>query len=894
MRNEKFLCTASGFIAACTSLCMTVGASAQGGLTCASAAAAFDGDNAYNNLGATVDMDYTGLCDMGPFGTDFNYNTVWFTWTAATTDTYTVSNCNMANAVDTRFSAQTACSAASVVGCNDDGAGCANYSSIMTFPATAGVTYYIAVGVYSATTVGGPGTMNISAGGGGGGGGGGDCCVSNPGTVCCSDQTCCDTVCAADPYCCATEWDQICANQAATMCPACGGGGGVCGTGGDCCVANPGTMGCNDTDCCNTVCAADAYCCATEWDQICASEAVAMCTACGAGSCVIPPGAQAEVELCGEDYNGGCNGGGAMEPTTLNNSIGGTFWSSAAMRDTDWYGFTVTQGTIVSANLYSNIPSFCAIVDVAGCTIIGAVSSGSCPAVMVGTCIGPGDYYIVALPSAFAEFPCGGAISGEYTLQISSVTCDFVPPPGDNCAEAVVANLGSNPFSNSNAGTSYGTATCGFGGAPFTKDVFFTFVAPATDGYTLQTCDSSTPFDTGIEVWDSCPDAGGSMLFCNDDGPGCPNFSSFVGADLIAGVTYVIRVGGWNGATGATELNITQGAPVGPPNDDCASADVAIVGSNPFDTNGATTDGPNPTDASCGAFGGGFYNDVWFTFAAPTTASYLVSLCSATWDTRIDIYSGCGGALVVCNDDACGTLASEVTLAATAGTTYTIRIGGYGAGNFGTGSMVISAGGGGGGGGAGLSCAEAVVLAMGATPFDRAGATVDLNFTGYCDMGPFGTEFNYNCIFYKFTPAEAGLYRFSTCNLATHDTRLSATTTCGDVTTVVGCNDDGVGCSTYTSIMDVQLECGIEYSIALGGYSATTPLGTGTLSVTVTSPVSCGTPCPGDFDGDGDRDGADLTTMLSNWGTPGGDVNGDGLTNGADLTTLLSGWGACP
>lgn len=52
--------------------------------------------------------------------------------------------------------------------------------------------------------------------------------------------------------------------------------------------------------------------------------------------------------------------------------------------------------------------------------------------------------------------------------------------------------------------------------------------------------------------------------------------------------------------------------------------------------------------------------------------------------------------------------------------------------------------------------------------------------------------------------------------------------------------------------------------------------------------------CPGDFNLDGYRNGADLATMLSAWGTPGGDVNGDNTTNGADLTVLLSGWGTCP
>ena len=59
--------------------------------------------------------------------------------------------------------------------------------------------------------------------------------------------------------------------------------------------------------------------------------------------------------------------------------------------------------------------------------------------------------------------------------------------------------------------------------------------------------------------------------------------------------------------------------------------------------------------------------------------------------------------------------------------------------------------------------------------------------------------------------------------------------------------------------------------------------------------AQCATPCTGDLNSDGVRDGADLGSLLSYWGLPGGtDINGDGTTDGADLGTLLSNWGACP
>ena len=54
---------------------------------------------------------------------------------------------------------------------------------------------------------------------------------------------------------------------------------------------------------------------------------------------------------------------------------------------------------------------------------------------------------------------------------------------------------------------------------------------------------------------------------------------------------------------------------------------------------------------------------------------------------------------------------------------------------------------------------------------------------------------------------------------------------------------------------------------------------------------------PCDINGDGQINGADLGSMLSQWGKCGdsagcsGDLNGDNVVNGADLGLLLSCWG---
>lgn len=803
-----------------------------GGATCSAAAQAVLGANAYDNSAGFDSINYSGLCDMGPFGTDTNFNAVWFKWTATATDTFTVSTCNTAGGVDTRLSVQTTCDPFTVVACNDDGIGCAAFSSQLSFPATAGVEYFIAVGVYSAGTPGGPGTMSIIQGSVGGGG---------------------------------------------------------CGEGGDCCVPNFGTPGCKDSDCCNAICAVDPFCCNVEWDDICVDQALTGCEAC-LFECPLPPFTSQEQEPCGLDFNGGCNGGGVEFVNALPASIKGSFWADGNIRDTDWYEVTITQSSTISMSVFSTMPCFAALVDPFGCTIIGTVSSGSCPS-SVGICVIPGTYWVVALPQGFTGFPCGSGAVNDYVLEISTTPCDATPPANDSCDQATVATVGANPFDNTFASTDVGDPTCGFGGAAFTKDVFFRFTAPSTATYTFETCTGFGAFDTGIEIWSICPELGGVLLACNDDGPGCPSFSSRVNYAMQANQQVIIRIGGWQGSTGATDLNISE-APPGPGNDSCSGAIAVQVGSTPYSTAGASNDGPTPSPCDNISF----HNDIWFRFTAPSTGSFRVSLCGSTGDTRLEVSNGCGQTGFACNDDFCG-LQSEVTFSATSGQTYTIRVGTWSATGTASGNLIIeTAGGGGGGGGVGLTCQEAIEFPAegGSVAFSRAGATVDLDFAGLCDMGPFGTDTNWNVVFYRWNPAQSGSYELTTCNQANHDTRLSVMTSC-EVTSVVACNDDGDGCTGFTSRLFFDAQCGTEYIIAVGGYAATTTLGSGTLSLNLQgSTGTCAGGTPGDLNGDGLVNGFDLTVLLSAWGPCSGncpaDINRDGVVDGLDLTVLLAGW----
>ncbi|MEE8130615.1 MAG: hypothetical protein V3T48_10015, partial [Vicinamibacterales bacterium] len=64
-------------------------------------------------------------------------------------------------------------------------------------------------------------------------------CCTNHGGLGCDDSDCQDTVCAVDPFCCATAWDSICTGEAADLC------GDLCATGAICVAGNDDEPGCS-------------------------------------------------------------------------------------------------------------------------------------------------------------------------------------------------------------------------------------------------------------------------------------------------------------------------------------------------------------------------------------------------------------------------------------------------------------------------------------------------------------------------------------------------------------------------------------------------------------------------------------------------------------------------
>ncbi|MAJ27941.1 hypothetical protein CBD41_00880 [bacterium TMED181] len=131
---------------------------------------------------------------------------------------------------------------------------------------------------------------------------------------------------------------------------------------------------------------------------------------------------------------------------------------------------------------------------------------------------------------------------GTVTVQIDNTTATTDP--------AIPAGGATCP------GTALGTTE---------SDVWFSWTAPSTGLLDLSTCVNAGLLDTDIILYDASAGCTGLIeIACNGDGvdatgAACVNFgSNLVGAGVFGGVTYFIRVGGWDAASvGTTDMDVT-------------------------------------------------------------------------------------------------------------------------------------------------------------------------------------------------------------------------------------------------------------------------------------------------------------------------------------------------
>src|SRR5262249_36494497 len=140
-----------------------------------------------------------------------------------------------------------------------------------------------------------------------------------------------------------------------------------------------------------------------------------------------------------------------------------------------------------------------------------------------------------------------------------------------------------------------------------------------------------------------------NQVGCNDDqGSSCSvsTLRSRLSISVNRNTTYIIRVGGYNGATGSGVLTVSQSVCPAPGNDICANAPTVSWSDIPIALNnsGATTDGPIEQNVCNAAGSAQIFSDVWYRYIAPCTGTVRVSTCGGTsLDSKIAIYNSCPG-----------------------------------------------------------------------------------------------------------------------------------------------------------------------------------------------------------------------------------------------------------
>jgi hypothetical protein len=188
----------------------------------------------------------------------------------------------------------------------------------------------------------------------------------------------------------------------------------------------------------------------------------------------------------------------------------------------------------------------------------------SCAGYEAGACcIGTSQCVDGLLPPDCDQF--GGTHQGGQTDCID-IDCDPTPA-NDTCEGATEAVLGANAYDTSFAGAEWvdpSDAVCtgtylDWAGSP---DVFFTFTPDSDGALSLTTCDAGS-YDTSIAVYTGdCTSGDGSHnIACNGDASGQEGCQSYYSAidnlPVTGGEQVLIRMGGWNGATGPGTLTLS-------------------------------------------------------------------------------------------------------------------------------------------------------------------------------------------------------------------------------------------------------------------------------------------------------------------------------------------------
>ena len=441
---------------------------------------------------------------------------------------------------------------------------------------------------------------------------------------------------------------------------------------GDCCVAGAAPY-CNDADCCNAVCAADVFCCSVAWDAVCAQSAAILCLDLCGPDCDLtcPSGSATEAEGCGEDTNGGCNappvsgstccianGGLGCDDITCQDAVCG---SDPFCCSVQWDGLCASMAASLCGDLCSSAAAYEAIA--CGTTVCGTFwADGS---------FRDTDWYSFTLTE-----------TTDVTWSVKSVVPTTIALLDSNCPPFIyiITTATGCPHEVNfclDAGTYTAFVAPGvFNGLPCGSGEANNYVA------TLTCAGSCEPLGCGSSANDCCSANG--TPFCSDEE--C--------CTTVCSVDSFCCSVAWDSLCADQAAQLCTACQFeAPANDECAGAIALTNGGNAVSTQGAT--GQTDLPAECVSFTSvSIFNEVWYSYTATGTSTTFSTCNSATFDTRLAVFSGsCADPVFVgCNDDGagCAGFTSELTVNTTCGETYFVVVGAFTAGVTGTGTLTVT------------------------------------------------------------------------------------------------------------------------------------------------------------------------------------------------------------
>jgi|GEM_PF-1698335 len=386
---------------------------------------------------------------------------------------------------------------------------------------------------------------------------------------------------------------------------------------------------------------------------------------------------------------------------------------------------------------------------------------------------------------------------GTYRLTINGPG----PSPSNNaCGTPIALQPNQTIFATSVGATGTDQSNgCGTGDR---GDVWFNYAPQANGPHIIEVC--STSFDTVLSVHNSCVFV--QTLACSDDDSvaGCGGVGSRVVYNATVGQPFLVRVSGAGDGFGPFAITLYTART----NDVCSNAisiqtGVALAG---VITPAVGTE----TTTSCAPSAG----DVWYVYRATVSTPHTFSVCSATFDTVVSVFTGCpgtpGAVEIGCDDNGCGVGgvgASRLTVDLNVGDLYYVRVAGRvqggaaGFGNFMILAQVTAP--------ENDQCASALPLLAG-VPVVATSSGASGNDVTSCGVN------DARDVWYAFTPATGGFYEFNTCG-SIIDTTMALFSDCS---MQMACSDDEpgyCGASSRGSQLLRSLIGGTTYLVRIAG-----------------------------------------------------------------------------